>query len=741
MSSDDRLEAALRIRLPASPYPGLRPFEPEEWPIFFGRERMVDEVLSRLLAQRVLVLHGDSGCGKSSLIRAGVLPKLQQANARGGNCWRTCIALPGDAPLWNIAVALAGPEEPGSDPERVRKFRRALNFGCGAPAALASLLGSEQYVCLLVDQLEEVFVHARRRGPQEARLLAELLIHLHANPLAGRLHVVLTMRSEFIGACGRYPGLAEMVNATQYLLPRMGCDDLQRAIREPAAVYGAEVSARLATRLVADTGNSQDQLPLIQHGLMLMHRRLIEAHPEAASHSSDSKACIWDGRPRVPKWRLDMEHCADEGLIGLLCGHADAVMCQAQAACPPSEETARVVEELFKALTEINAEGRALRRPRPLAELVAVTGSDEARLRGIIDLYRAEGVSLLRPHGSDPLADTQVIDIGHEALIRCWRRLGGDVKNGWLQGEFRNGMIWRALLVHAESFEADPENVLGAAVTDDWEKWIRGRNAAWAERYGGGWDRVQKLLAASAATRDRLRDEQVEADRRHQEARLHGQRLKLLYVVVPLLLLSTLFAGWQWFVAQQDLALAKQQSEVADATRLRNEELTRNAQATLELVEAEVASVSPEEPSTSRKLQDLLKPLKEQSNRWSSTALGAPVPGAAGPRVYIYIASEAQRPAALALERYLERLTLDSGRVAVPGIEAVNTLTSRSVLRCFRAHECATEAPRLMQEVNRLLPTNRVELQDLSAHYGDTRIRPRHYEVWFSDGEVRVSGP
>ena len=93
--------------LPPMPYPGLRPFEKHEWSIFFGRERMVDEVLDRLAEHRLVVVHGSSGCGKSSLIRAGVLPRLEREYARHGLAWRTATLRPGGAPLWNFADALA----------------------------------------------------------------------------------------------------------------------------------------------------------------------------------------------------------------------------------------------------------------------------------------------------------------------------------------------------------------------------------------------------------------------------------------------------------------------------------------------------------------------------------------------------------------------------------------------------------------------------------------------------------
>ena len=101
------LEAVFEVALPPAPYPGLRPFEKHEWPIFFGREAMADEVIHRLIHQHLIVVHGDLGCGKSSLIRAGVLAQLEQEHASSGVIWRTCATLPRESPLQNLARELA----------------------------------------------------------------------------------------------------------------------------------------------------------------------------------------------------------------------------------------------------------------------------------------------------------------------------------------------------------------------------------------------------------------------------------------------------------------------------------------------------------------------------------------------------------------------------------------------------------------------------------------------------------
>ena len=95
MSLDTAASDVFAVTLPVRPYPGLRPFGKDEWPIFFGREQMIDDVVGRLVRQRLLVVHGDSGCGKSSLIRAGVLPRLEQDTARGGRRWVTRVMTTG----------------------------------------------------------------------------------------------------------------------------------------------------------------------------------------------------------------------------------------------------------------------------------------------------------------------------------------------------------------------------------------------------------------------------------------------------------------------------------------------------------------------------------------------------------------------------------------------------------------------------------------------------------------------
>jgi hypothetical protein len=156
--------APVTVTRPAGPYPGLRPFEPDEWCIFFGRERMIDEVIDRLAQNRLVLIHGVSGSGKSSLVRAGVLPKLALQHLRHDAPWLTCAMRPSGGPLWNLAAEFARLEGCAGDVERIGAIASRFNARSATLASVAASLEgvSGKGLCVLVDQFEELFRFERR---------------------------------------------------------------------------------------------------------------------------------------------------------------------------------------------------------------------------------------------------------------------------------------------------------------------------------------------------------------------------------------------------------------------------------------------------------------------------------------------------------------------------------------------------------------------------------------------------
>jgi hypothetical protein len=561
-------------RLPAVPYPGLRPFDVEEWPIFFGRERMTDEVIGLLLQRKLVVVHGASGGGKSSLVRAGVQARLQQELARSGFRWRTCALRPGSQPLTNLARALAG-LTPGAAAIDVR---RALNQGREAMAAVVALLrlSPTDRVCILIDQFEELFRFAREVSREESNLLTDLLVGFEHAPTDG-VHILVTMRSEFLGDCARMNGLPEAFNRCQYLLPRMTTEDLLRAIREPAVLYDGEVTERLAERLVADARGGQDELPLIQHGLARLWG--FAATGAGIAEAAAPKLDLPDYEARGPLHRLLSEHAdlvADEA-AGDGTGQA-------------------IIRVLFRALTDIDADGRAVRRPQRFGALMAVTGASAERLSAIMAPFRATEVSFIAPFLPEEIEDDTTIDISHEALIRCWQRIA-DPERGWLQEEFRDGLIWRALLVQADSFSADPKSLLSESTTETRNAWIKGRSTAWARRYGGKWDAVRALIVASQRDVERKHAE-TEADQLRERELLAEQirsarrryTIWLMSGVVAVCLAFAALAAFQWLNAERARADAVKDREVAVAAQKDAEKALRDAKNAANQAKAEALS-------------------------------------------------------------------------------------------------------------------------------------------------------
>ncbi|WP_295460916.1 hypothetical protein [uncultured Thiodictyon sp.] len=505
------------------PYPGLRPCNRDEDTLFFGRERQVDQLLDKLGDTHFIAVLGTSGSGKSSLVRAGMLPALEGGLlARAGARWEIAELRPGDCPLQRLAAALveqtawgAGPlvrtadPTPGSaepsDPRRVRcadpapadtddprcvPLESDLRKG---PMALNWLLGLRPLdqgarLLILVDQFEELFRFAdqgdeqtRDAAAREAGAFVALLLAAAQHPA---VYVVITMRSDFLGDCARHPGLPEAVNAGLYLVPRLAPEQLADAIRLPARLCGGEVEADLVGRLLDDSRGEQDQLPLLQHALMR----------------------LWD--LGAGDHRLTLTGYKRLG------GLAEALNAHAQAAYAELAEAERpVAETLFRSLSGRGENGRDTRRPVRVSEVADLAGVDAGRVIAVAESFRAAGRSFLMPpppgsEGGAALDADAMLDIAHESLIRQWRRL-----QQWAETEADQAAIYRRLESDArrrrDRGEATPWTGAELGLARPWLADLE-HTRRWALRYAAegeaSVDLALAFLTESAAEEDRQRE-------------------------------------------------------------------------------------------------------------------------------------------------------------------------------------------------------------------------------------------
>ena len=491
-----------------NPFPGLRPFETDEYRLFFGREGQADELLARLQRSRFLAVVGTSGSGKSSLIRAGLMPALRGGMMKGaGSGWRIAVMRPGGDPMGNLAAELvkkdvlseAGAGLPESEAEAmIEATLRSGSLGI-LNVAREARLGSQEKLLVVVDQFEELF---RFRAAQEgssadvASAFVKLLLEA-AQQRELSIYIVLTMRSDFLGDCAQFQGLPEAINDGQYLIPRMTRDERRFAVTGPVGVTRGKISEPLINRLLNDVGDNPDQLPILQHALM-----------RTWEHWQANRR---DGEP------IGLDHYEAIGTMSdALSRHADEAYNEL-----PDEKSRKIAEKLFKALSDRGADNRETRRPTRLDTICKITGASVPEVIAVIDIFRRGGRSFLMPPAGTDLHADSVIDISHESLIRNWQRL-----KQWVNEEGTSVRVYRRVaetaVLHREGSEGllqDP--ALSYAL--DWAEKSH-PNAAWGERYHPEFETAMVYLDQSRLAREekiaaeeQRRNEEIERDKRELE--------------------------------------------------------------------------------------------------------------------------------------------------------------------------------------------------------------------------------
>jgi hypothetical protein len=266
------------------PFPGLRSFEFEDRAFFFGREEQISTLYRKLHQNRFVAIIGASGSGKSSLVKAGLLGHLSTLDVSEAGLHRTVISMrPLGRPLLQLAHAIAiahVTEHPCLDDEQQRNVialvaDRAIAKLSRSSAGLIELLHElratdESRFLIIVDQFEELF---RYPAPQSDTAFDERALfvkHLLAASTEASLesHILITMRSEFVGDCAQFRDLPEAINDSQFLTPRLTRDQRKEAILGPLALADGSIAPALLQRILNDAGQEPDQLPVMQHALM-----------------------------------------------------------------------------------------------------------------------------------------------------------------------------------------------------------------------------------------------------------------------------------------------------------------------------------------------------------------------------------------------------------------------------------------------------------------------------------------
>lgn len=501
-SPDNRLfDVGETLPDPDCPYPGMRPFNEKQQKLFFGRDREIDDAVSRLAQHPFLTVVGPSGSGKSSLVYAGIIPSLRNSGRFGEGEWSIKILRPSDS---RTADGKAAP---------MQALTQLLDL---FPQSSGATLQSPTLLC--IDQFEEVFTLA------DAVEAEQFLKALHAliKPAgkASNLYILLTVRADFYPEMMAMGPLWEAVKANRLELTPLGDDELWAAIVQPAAVVGVTVDEALVVELIHDAAGESGVLPLVQETLVLLWKKVESRQLKLKAYQA----------------------MADSGRTGIQVAidrRANVVYNNLSDAAKP------IARRIFLRLIQFGAGRADTRRQQTVAEL-RTSGDDyhcfEETLRTLVDSR------LLTTSGEEDNPNRRV-DISHEALIGGWvllqtwirekreaestRRRLVEAAKQWLDAEKQGGLLDQYKLLEAETWlQSEYSNELGHSqgLTD--------------------------LVNASKAAMWKVKTEKAEAERTRRRAWVLAGGLVLASLSIALV-------GWFWWQAKGSEARAMAAADVA----------------------------------------------------------------------------------------------------------------------------------------------------------------------------------
>lgn len=419
------------------PFVGLRPFDIDDYRWFHGRDLEIAALLHKVRSNRLTAVIGAAGCGKSSLVRAGTLPLLAEDGCK------LIVIKPGSAPIAKLAAALAGTVRNNITRVSVKhplavlrtdhdntKLRTSVSLLREISRQLAS---ETQQLVLVIDQFDELFRYGEEaRGidksarEEEKRAFVDLLLTA-ASQHTSHLHVIITMRTNYLNHCAAYTGLAEVLESSQFLVQLPQRNQLEEIIRAPIANAGGKIDKMLLQRLLMDVGEQTDALPTLQHTL----RRL------------------WEVAQGNPRWLTEQDYYTIGGLANSIHVKGELIASDFRR---NHKEDFITLERVLKSIAALDEQGRAIRRPQKRSTLLHLVteslGDSKAAddsLSRVLSTLASEEISFVQL-GDDE--DVEV-DIGHEVLIRSWRRLCGGSRHfitGWLVDEREDRRRWHLML-------------------------------------------------------------------------------------------------------------------------------------------------------------------------------------------------------------------------------------------------------------------------------------------------------
>ncbi len=467
-----------------NPYKGLRAFQEGDADDFHGREQLIQQLLSRMTEDhplsRFLAVVGPSGSGKSSVVKAGLIPALRKGAIPGSQNWFYIEMVPGSSPLTELEDGLlsitANPLP--NLALRLRASPQALH-----DAVWEALPDDDSELVIMIDQFEEAFT----QGTDEERVAFLENIQEAISAPDSRLRVFVTLRADFYDRPLMVAKFSILMQQRTEVVVPLTIEELERAITAPARRVKVFFQQGLAAAIVSEVSEQPGMLPMLQYALTELFERR-------------------EGQILTTSVYQELG-----GVLGALARRADEIY---QELDEPSREATR---QLFLRLVTLG-EGTEDTRRRVLMSELMEAAPDQRVMQDVVNKF---GSFRLLTFDRDPVTRTPTVEVAHEALIREWKLLRQWLDEG--RSDVRLQRMLSAAAVDWQNAKREPSFLLRGGRLVQFEEWIQRSTIALTKQ-----DR--EYLEASMVERDRFEAE--EAKRRERELRQERRLRRALLVGV-----------------------------------------------------------------------------------------------------------------------------------------------------------------------------------------------------------------
>jgi WD40 repeat protein len=461
-----------------NPFPGLRPFSFEESYLFYGQDRICNQVIQKLISNKFVCILGGAGVGKTSLINCGIQPLVLSGLLDGPETnWHCFRTQPGLNPIRNLAKVIYNSKFKDSFNENQRIHeqicRSILHRGRYGLVELISqfqLAGDHKYL-FIIDQFEDLF--KLRYNTNEIEFYEEALqyVNLFIEALSStkyQVHVVISIRSDFTDDCVIFPALADFINKSNVLIPKMSREQVREIVINPLRAMGIKIEDSVMVQILNDSATIDDMLPRLQHAL----HRTWES---------------WMSLNNLEKPITTKEYETVGGIKYSVSNHANSLYDEL------NENDKKLCEIIFKSLTERGSENKGLSRPvsiAEIAEIAKVETSDIIRVATVFCQFRSDFLV----SDEEQLSATSVLDLSHVSLMRAWNRL-----KEWVEDEAISSQMYRQLSQASAAYQVGRAGLLKPPDLQFAVNWKEKQKPTlqWAKRYNPAFERTIVYLKTS----------------------------------------------------------------------------------------------------------------------------------------------------------------------------------------------------------------------------------------------------